>query len=112
MGEDMQVLVAARTWMEATSSSHSPAVNDNDGSSNRAFSSSSSSFSSFLLDDVKIVDKSRHSMPMNLHVETLRQKPTPVSSKARRFRLELLANARDYAIHAKHAGIQPADSHL
>lgn len=111
--------IGGRTWMEATSSSsQSPAaaaaVNDGSSSNQAVSSSSSSSSSIFLLDDVKIVDKSLHANGLS------RQDVTPKAyacflEQARRFGLELLANARDYAIHAKRSnngGIQPADLHL
>ena len=106
--------IGGRTWMEATSSSHSPACND--GSSNRSLSapsSSSSSSSSFLLDDVKIVDKSLHANGLTRHDLTPKAYACFLE-QARRFGLELLANARDYAIHAKRSngGIQPSDLHL
>jgi histone H3/H4 len=112
--------IGGRTWMEATStssSSYSPppaaAAAVNDGGS------SSSSSSTFLLDDVKIVDKSLHANGLSRHDVTPKAYACFLE-QARRFGLELLANARDYAIHAKRSSnnnnggmmIQPSDLHL
>ena len=113
--------IGGRTWMEATSSSSSsyspppPATAVNDGgSSNQAGPSSST----FLLDDVKIVDKSLHANGLSRHDVTPKAYACFLE-QARRFGFELLANARDYAIHAKRSNnnnggmmIQPSDLHL
>ncbi|KAK1739340.1 transcription initiation factor TFIID subunit 9 [Skeletonema marinoi] len=66
-------------------------------------SSSSSSSSGFLMDDVSIIDKSLHSAGLTRSHLTPRAYAC-LLEQARRYTLELLADAQDYALHAQRSG--------
>jgi hypothetical protein len=93
--------IGGRTWMEATSSSRGISPNDDD--LRRSSSSSSPSSSPFLLDDVRLVDNSLRANGLTRHDLTPKAFAC-LLEQARRFALELLANAQDYAIHAARGG--------
>jgi len=79
--------------------------------------SSPSSSSGFLMDDVSIIDKSLHSAGLSRSHLTPRAYAC-LLEQARRYTLELLADAQDYALHAQRgssdnssmiAALQPSD---
>ena len=70
---------------------------------------STSSSSGFLMDDVSIIDKSLHSAGLTRSHLTPRAYAC-LLEQARRYTLELLADAQDYALHAQRGSSNGGDS--
>jgi len=114
------------SWMDVTTppssastSSNKRKKSDAGGTTQQPQSSSSTSSSSgFLMDDVSIIDKSLHSAGLTRSHLTPRAYAC-LLEQARRYTLELLADAQDYALHAQRnvsgehssmiAALQPSD---
>jgi len=99
------------SWMDVTTppssasaSSNKRKKSDAGGTTQQPQSTSSSSSSSgFLMDDVSIIDKSLHSAGLTRSHLTPRAYAC-LLEQARRYTLELLADAQDYALHAQRNG--------
>lgn len=109
--------IGGRSWMEATtmrgitSSSSSSTIHKQKQHQHPSAMNNNKINPSFLLDDVTIIDNSLRANGLSRHDIT----PTAYAcllEQARRYTYELLANAQDYAIHAKRNSIYsllPAD---
>jgi len=95
------------SWMDVTTPPSSASASSNKRKKSDATqqpqSTSSSSSSGFLMDDVSIIDKSLHSAGLTRSHLTPRAYAC-LLEQARRYTLELLADAQDYALHAQRNG--------
>jgi len=113
------------SWMDVTtppssasaSTSNKRKKSDAANTATQLQPSTSSSSSGFLMDDVSIIDKSLHSAGLTRSHLTPRAYAC-LLEQARRYTLELLADAQDYALHAQRgssdnssmiAALQPSD---
>mmetsp|Transcript_29822 Transcript_29822/g.59997 ORF Transcript_29822/g.59997 Transcript_29822/m.59997 type:complete len:457 (+) Transcript_29822:91-1461(+) len=92
------------SWMDVTTPPSSASTSSNKRKKSDAAewqsSTSTSSSSGFLMDDVSIIDKSLHSAGLTRSHLTPRAYAC-LLEQARRYTLELLADAQDYALHAQ-----------
>ena len=104
--------IGGRSWMQATTATPSSSPSNLDKQQQpQQLQNSTTKKNSFLLNDVSIIDTSLRANGLSRHDIT----PTAYAcllEQARRYTYELLANAQDYAIHAKRNSIHsllPAD---
>lgn len=101
--------VGGRSWMEAVSSTNDKEEDNQQITANE--NNSQTNNKSFLMDDVTIIDNALKANGLTRHDVTPKAYACFLE-QSRRYSLELLANAQDYAIHAQRTTIPsllPAD---